>query len=203
MQHHQPQLFSDSNPVEVINRDGRVRHQPEYLSIEEADALFSYLNRNLDWQQRKIFIFGEWHLQPRLIAFLGNDEILYSYSGDTLRSILWPDEIAKIAVKLSKELKNEFNVVLANYYQNGEDSMGWHADNETELGKNPMIASISLGQPRKFKLRHRDGEQKNLVLEHGSLLTMSGECQQYWQHALPKIRTDGARINLTFRKIIT
>ena len=202
MKHHQSQLFSDSNPVEVINRDGRVRHQPEYLSIEEADALFSYLKCNLDWQQRKIFIFGEWRQQPRLIAFLGNEEILYSYSGDTLRSILWPDEVAKIAVKLSREFNNEFNVVLANYYRNGEDSMGWHADNEAELGNNPMIASISLGQPRKFKLRHRDGEQKNLVLEHGSLLTMSGECQQYWQHALPKTRTDGARINLTFRKII-
>ncbi len=202
MRHHQPQLFSDSTPVDVINRDGRVRLLPDYLSIEEADALFSYLKHNLAWQQRKILLFGQWQQQPRLIAFLGKDVMQYSYSGDTLTSIIWPDQVAKIAVKLSQELDNEFNVVLINYYRSGQDSMGWHADNEVELGQQPIIASLSLGQPRNFKLRHRDGERHQLILGNGSLLTMSGECQQYWQHALPKTRIEGGRINLTFRKII-
>ncbi len=140
--------------------------------------------------------------QPRLIAFLGKTMIQYSYSSDILTAVPWDNEIEHLARQLSKLHQYQYNVVLANFYRNGKDSMGWHADNEAELGSDPKIASISLGEPRIFKLRHRDGDQKQLLLEHGSLLSMSGDCQRYWKHALPKTATEGGRINLTFRKII-
>ncbi len=202
MEYLQSHLFSATEAIDIITRDGAVKYQPGWLSPEESDRLFEYLRDTLDWQQRRIFIFGERRLQPRLIVFLGKSPIQYRYSGDTLTALTWPKEIVSIAEKLSSELNKEFNAVLLNYYRSGEDSMGWHADNEIELGVKPVIASLTLGNKRKFKLRHKDGEQRQLDLEHGSLLTMSGDCQQFWQHSLPKTNKEGGRINLTFRKII-
>ncbi len=198
----QSQLFSQYPRIEVVQRDGLVDYQSQFLTDFEADKLYDSLKHCLDWQKRKIFIFGQWRLQPRLIAFLGKTEIKYSYSGDSLTAVPWSDEIDRLVDTISQHLQHQFNVVLINYYRNGKDSIGWHADNEKQLGATPMIASLSLGQSRRFKLRHRDGQQKQLMLEHGSLLTMSGDSQKYWQHALPKTSTDGGRINLTFRNIL-
>jgi len=128
--------------------------------------------------------------------------ICYIYSSNRLLAEPWDAEIKQLAQTLQQQFQVKFNSVLMNYYRDGQDSMGWHADDEVELGKNPLIASLTLGAERVFKLRHLDGETMSVKLASGSLLLMGGSLQHYWKHALPKTtKIHQGRINLTFRKI--
>jgi len=154
----------------------------------------------LDWSQREIVLFGRRRQQPRLVAWHGDPGACYRYSGLTLLPAPWHPALLEIRERLAEHTDAVFNSVLANAYRDGCDSMGWHRDDEPELGPMPVIASVSLGAERRLLIRARGQPSVGLKLEAGSLLLMRGDFQQRYQHALPKTRQPvGLRINLTYR----
>ncbi|MFI4954483.1 MAG: alpha-ketoglutarate-dependent dioxygenase AlkB family protein [Gammaproteobacteria bacterium] len=188
----------------LIQEDGWATLIPNWLSTSEASDLFASLIQELDWHSVKIKLFGKEHTAPRLVCWYGEPGIQYQYSNLTHMATSWAPKLEGLNQRLKTEFGVQFNSVLGNFYRNGSDSMGWHQDNEKELGLLPCIASVSLGACRKFKFRHRKtGILKTVELSSGSVLMMGGTLQQHWQHALPKTRKPcGQRINLTFRKIL-
>ncbi|WP_420601206.1 alpha-ketoglutarate-dependent dioxygenase AlkB family protein [Flagellimonas sp.] len=195
-------LFSEKIALNLPDSD--ISYQSNFLKSEDADAHFKTLKNNTPWQQDKIKIFGKVYNQPRLTALYGNNGKTYSYSGITMHPNEFTPELLAIKFAVEKEAQIQFSTCLLNYYRDGKDSNGWHADNEKELGKNPVIASISLGAERYFHLRHQKNKalKHKIVLEHGSLLLMQGATQHFWHHQLPKTNKNiGERINLTFRVI--
>ncbi len=187
-----------------LSPKGQLLYFPEAFSRTDADRLFANLIHSLDWAERSIMLFGREVMQPRLVAFYGDLGLAYRYSGTTLLASGWPDSLHEVHQRLVDLTGDDFNSVLCNLYRSGADSMGWHADNEPELGREPVIASISLGAGRRFVLkRRRDGKKYELEPAHGSLLVMSGQLQNHWVHQVPRTRKPvGARINLTFRRIV-
>ena len=189
-----------------INPDFEFREA--FLAAGEADDCLQRLWRELDWEQREITLFGRRVLQPRLVAWYGDQEARYAYSGLRLEPKPWHPLLLALKSRLEEASNGHFNSVLANAYRDGNDSMGWHSDDEPELGANPRIASISLGAERTFLLRRvlalrKPGEKsRKLLLTHGSLLMMRGDSQKNFQHSIPKTRSvTGLRINLTFRLV--
>lgn len=177
-------------------------YYPNFFSKPNADQLLEQLKTDIPWQQDNITIFGKTHPQPRLTSLFGNDAKPYSYSNITMQPNEWNSLLVQIKNKLEKVCEEKFTTVLLNYYRDGKDSMGWHSDNEKELGINPIIASVTFGAERMFHLKHNIvAEQKlKINLQHGSLLIMKGETQHFWKHQIPKTsRPIGERINLTFR----
>ncbi|MGH8265473.1 MAG: alpha-ketoglutarate-dependent dioxygenase AlkB family protein, partial [Steroidobacteraceae bacterium] len=184
--------------------DGALRYWPCAFTAEEANELFATLRHSLTWQSEEVVIFGERRRVPRLVAWYGEPEAVYTYSGVKHVPQPFTAELAAIRARIEALSGAQFNSALANLYRNGRDGMGWHADNEAELGRNPVIASVSLGATRRFTLRHRRRKAltQALDLEPGSLLVMEGETQHHWLHALPKTtRLVGERINLTYRDV--
>lgn len=185
----------------LLPKEGRV-----LLFQNAINTDFASLVSDIQWKHEKIQIFGCKVLQPRLTAWYGDVGTEYSYSGLMNYPLRWTDSLIDIKKQVEEVLACEFNSVLCNFYRNGQDSMGWHQDNEIELGEDPVIASVSIGATRLFQMRHKiDKTQDRLKfeLQNGSLLIMSGQTQQYWQHQVPKTKKDvGERINLTFRKIV-
>jgi alkylated DNA repair dioxygenase AlkB len=148
-------------------------------------------------------MFGRVLLQPRLLCWYGDAS--YTYSKLTLPATPWPAWLLPLKQQVEQAVGASFNGVLLNYYRDGQDSMGWHSDDEPELGRDPLIASVSLGATRRFTLKHKLQPLKHEVsLTTGSLLVMAGHMQHYWLHALPKMaRVQDGRINLTFRQIVS
>ena len=178
---------------------------PNFFNQEEADMLFDKLMNETPWQQDDITIFGKKVAQPRLTCLFGNEGKPYSYSGLTMQPHAWNPTMMFIKEKVDKISEQNFTTVLANLYRNEKDSNGWHADNEKELGRDPIIASISLGETRKFQIKHHTNKEIkcNLELTHGSLLLMKEGSQIHYKHQLPKSTSPkNARINLTFRTIL-
>lgn len=191
-------------PIVLDLPDAEIIYYPHFMDTIEADAIFSELKNTIPWQQDEIRVFGKIHQQPRLTALYGNKDKSYSYSNITMAPNPWIPILDKIKLEVEKICKTEFTTVLLNYYRDGKDSNGWHADDEKELGENPIIASMSFGATRSFQLKYNSntGIKKNILLEHGSLLVMKGTTQQYWKHQIPKTAKQiGPRINLTFRII--
>lgn len=184
-------------------QDADVSYFPYFLSQQQADEYLVCLQSTLAWQQEHIKLYGKSVKIPRLQAWYGDSDARYQYSGLSLEPNPWTKALAELRLRCEDHCGHRFNSVLANCYRDGQDSMGWHADNESELGPRPVIASLSFGQVRNFDLRHRkSGAKYRLALEHGSLLLMAGDTQQYWQHGLAKTKKDvQARINLTFRRV--
>ena len=184
--------------------DGELLYYPNFLAKETADAYFEELLADIPWQADKITVFGKTYDQPRLTSLHALNATPYTYSNITMYPHPMGSVLSSLLEKI-KEVKNHpFNAVLLNLYRNGQDSNGWHADNEKELGNNPVIASISLGQERFFHLKHRKIKEQRLKikLEHGSLLLMGGAMQHHWLHQIPKTsKPIDSRINLTFRLI--
>jgi alkylated DNA repair dioxygenase AlkB len=175
---------------------------PDFLPSFEADKLCALLYKELEWRQDEIVLFGRLVMQPRLVAWYGDPEAKYSYSGLQLKPMPWQPLLTELKLRIEALTGAVFNSVLANAYRHGSDSMGWHRDDEKELGPRPVIASLSLGQERRFLVREKGQKSRGLLLENGSLLVMKGQCQQKYQHALPKTRRKaGIRINLTYRMI--
>ncbi|MFQ3340967.1 MAG: alkylated DNA repair dioxygenase AlkB [Flavobacteriaceae bacterium] len=199
-------LFPKENKVFYPEiKDGEILYLPSFIKKEAADLLFKKLVETIPWKQDKIMVFGKTFDQPRLTSFHSLQKKPYAYSNISM----YPQAMTKELLRLIAEINNikpqSYNSVLLNLYRDGKDSNGWHSDNESELGINPVIASISLGEERFFNLKHKKlKEQKmKLKLGHGSLLIMSGEFQHHWLHQIPKtIRHISPRINLTFRKIL-
>lgn len=187
-----------SGPEWLALNQGRLLWWPDAFRAE-ADCWQATLAHDIPWQQHRLRMFGQEVNEPRLSCWMGDWP--YRYSGRERRPVPWHPLVQAMAGRLESICGQSFDGVLLNCYRHGQDSMGWHADDEPELGPNPMIASVSLGQPRRFLLRHEAGEQRELLLEHGSLLVMAGEMQHHWRHALPRMaRAEGVRINLTFRR---
>jgi alkylated DNA repair dioxygenase AlkB len=185
--------------------DADIEYYPEFIFPEIAFELFNKLLIETPWQQDNITVFGKTYSQPRLTALFGNEGKTYSYSNIVMTPHPWNPLLLNIKNKVEEICGVKFTTVLLNLYRNGQDSNGWHADNEIELGQNPVIASVSLGAERLFKIKHNMLNDKNLKIElnNGSLLLMKGATQQYWKHQIPKTtKTVGPRINLTFRKIV-
>lgn len=185
--------------------DAEVWYDPAFFSLEESDRLYTALKDTIDWKQEKIKLFGKEHLMPRLTAWYGDKA--YTYSGLQNKPQPWKPVLLEIREHLMGATGKHYNSVLLNFYRNGQDSMGWHADDERELGSEPSIASVSFGVARRFGFRHRYNKElknKYITLQHGSLLLMQGPTQHYWHHGLPKTgNAGGERINLTFRYIIS
>ncbi|WP_417887380.1 alpha-ketoglutarate-dependent dioxygenase AlkB family protein [Zunongwangia sp.] len=178
-------------------------YDPHFLNSKCADLLFQKLYSETNWIQEPIKIFGKEMMQPRLTYLFG--EKSYSYSNIKMEPHPFPEKLSELKTKIEAITHTKFNICLANLYRTGQDSMGWHSDDEKELGKNPIIASISLGGERVFHLQHKTKKElkQKIVLAHGSLLIMKGETQHFWKHQLPKTKKKiSPRINLTFRKII-
>lgn len=199
------ELFPDHNAVyQPTLPDGELTYYPTFLSKQKADYLFAQLLEEIPWQADKITVFGKSYDQPRLTSLHAINSTPYSYSNVTMYPHPMTPELTGL-LNAIKEVKNHpYNAVLLNLYRNGKDSNGWHADNETELGTNPIIASISLGEERFFHLKHRKYKEQRLKikLKHGSLLIMGGAMQHHWLHQIPKTaKPINQRINLTFRAI--
>lgn len=178
---------------------------PRWLPAHEADALFAALLRQVPWEVHRIRLFGREVASPRLSCWIGDPQARYRYSGALFEPCPWPPCLLPLRERLTRELGVAFNSALANRYRSGGDAMGWHRDDEPELGPRPVIASLSLGATRRFVLKAAGGGAARLALElpHGSLLVMRGETQAGYRHALPRTaRPVGERINLTFRCIL-
>jgi alkylated DNA repair dioxygenase AlkB len=192
-------------PQSFDSPDAELRYAPQWLARAEADALFDGLRVGIPWERHRLRLFGREIDAPRLSCWIGDDGATYTYSRTRFEPRPWPDALHAIRERLRVECGADFNGVLANLYRDGNDSMGWHADDEPELGVQPLIASLSLGATRRFVIRHRSNAavRRDIELAHGSLLLMGGETQSHYRHALPKTaRAVGERINLTFRRLI-
>jgi alkylated DNA repair dioxygenase AlkB len=193
-----------SEPLVLDLPDAEIIYYPQLFDKEQADTIYYELLKEIAWQQDNITVYGKTHPQPRLTALYGNDGKPYSYSNITMQPKPWNSLLQKIKYYIEASTECQFTTVLLNQYRDGKDSNGWHADNEKELGTNPIIASLSLGAERVFQLKHNtiSEAKKNIILEHGSLLLMKGSTQHFWKHQIPKTtKPIGNRINLTFRSI--
>ncbi len=187
-----------------LSPNGQVRYWADLLDKEAAAKAFAALQTGLDWRQLPVRMFGRSIPQPRLTAYYGDPGSDYRYSGLSLAPQAWPRTLAALRDLVAAATGARLNCVLCNLYRDGRDYMGWHADNEAELGPEPLIASLSLGATRRFVFKPRagDGERRSFELTSGSLLEMSGEVQRHWLHQLPRaLRVLQPRINLTFRYI--
>ena len=182
--------------------DAEVAYWGGFFAPEEAQALFDGLRAEIRWERQRVRIRGREVDCPRLTGWEGDEA--YSYSGLTLRPAPWTPRVTAVRRRVEAALGERFNSVLANLYRDGADRLGWHADDEPELGPAPVIASASFGAPRRFLLRpKRGGASAPFVLEPGSLLVMRGATQRHWLHSVPPTRRPvGPRINLTFRRIL-
>lgn len=193
-----------SEPLFFDLPDADISYYPNFFETDKADAIYYELLNKTPWQQDNITVYGKNHLQPRLTALYGNEGKPYSYSNIKMQPHHWTLLLQKIKFHIESQIATNFTTVLLNLYRNGNDSNGWHADNEKELGHNPVIASVSFGAERVFQLKHNTDKslKKSIILEHGSLLIMKGTTQHFWKHQIPKTAKKVApRINLTFRVI--
>ena len=193
--------------IEVIELpDGRVRLVEALFSAAENEHWFAALRDGTRWRQEDIRIFGRKRRQPRLTAWHGDAGAVYSYSGIRLDPEPWSADLAAVKARVEAISGVRFNSVLLNYYRDGQDSMGWHSDDEPELGENPLIGSVSLGATRRFRMQHKADSSLQMAwdLPGGSYLEMGGATQRHWRHCVPKVASKagvGPRINLTFRRI--
>ncbi|WMW78385.1 alpha-ketoglutarate-dependent dioxygenase AlkB [Flavobacterium sp. 20NA77.7] len=196
-------LFS-LDPIHLDLPDATFIYYPNFLNQEKADLYFEKLLQETPWQQDDITIFGKKIAQPRLTALYGNLGKPYSYSGITMHPIAWSPLVWLLKEEVETIAQHSFTSVLLNLYRNEKDSNGWHADNEKELGQDPIIASLSLGETRKFQIKHTTNKniKCDILLEHGSLLLMKEGAQVHYKHQLPKAtQPKNTRINLTFRTV--
>lgn len=191
-------------PQSILPKSDAVWYYPSFLEPTVAQHYYTLLAQTLEWKQYPIQLFGKTLLQPRLIAWYGVPNITYTYAQTTLTAAGWTPTLKALQEQLLESTQLNFNSVLANWYRDGQDSMGWHSDNEKELGEQPTIASISLGAARTLHFRtiQKPHQRTSVLLESGSLLVMKGDSQTLWQHQLPKSKkVQAGRINLTFRQI--
>jgi alkylated DNA repair dioxygenase AlkB len=195
----------DTNFENLLPVDGEIYLFPALFDSATSNKLFELLSQNVLWKQEPVKIMGLEIMQPRLTAWYGDKGKSYSYTGITMQPLAWTEELLLIKDKIEKASGQTFNSALLNYYRDGNDSVGWHRDNERSLGTNPVIGSVSFGTPRTFHLRHyKDKKRKEkIILTNGSFLLMAGNTQHHWLHSIPKeplVQT--GRINITFRTIV-
>ena len=206
-------LFAPTPTDNLLPYDGQVNDLG--IVILEANALYENLLNELPWQSDIVTLFGKTHVTTRQIVWMGDHDVSYHYSGQTRRAIPWTKQMLHVKRHIEQQLSSsginvDFNSCLLNHYPSGEDGMGYHADDEKELGAQPIIASLSLGARRKFVFKHKTIRQKNkpvkveLYLESGQLIVMHGDTQDFWKHTITKTKTVASgRISLTFRKVLS
>jgi alkylated DNA repair dioxygenase AlkB len=193
--------------VKILLNDkilGRIVLIEQFLGPAKSHEILLEL-KYTKWSDHKILMFGKWVQEPRRVAFYGDEGLSYSYSRQKMDLMAWTNLLSSLKEKINDLFGGDYNSVLINYYRNGEDYMGWHSDNEPELGVNPHICSLSLGEQRDFILRQKSDHSKkiHIPLQSGDLLLMEDQVQDMWEHSLPKRkRAHGERINLTFRNIV-
>jgi len=172
---------------------------------QKKNLWFKSCLNDLNWEKGFIKIFGKTHQIPRLQSWYADNGIEYTYSGKKLKRHNWNETLIEIKGEIEKITSFKFNSVLANLYRDENDSMGLHSDNEKELGINPVIASLSLGESRDLYFKHKNIKKSlNIPQKNGQLIVMHGETQKYWKHEIKKTKKlKKPRINLTFRNIIT
>ena len=199
-------LFDDASSCYSLDLpDADIRYYPCFIAAAEADRLLSELINKVQWQQESIVVYGKSYRVPRLSAWYADDGKCYEYSGLKKTGVPWLPILQQLKLEIQQVAKSSFNSVLANLYRDQNDGVGWHADDEPVLGRQPVIASLSLGQNRMFQLKHNQDKslKQNIELTHGSLLIMQGKTQHYWQHQVPKSKQPmSERINLTFRNVV-
>ena len=188
---------------EILPSDGSAILYPEFLSNDEADTFLQELATANTWERQELMMFGKLVIEPRLSSWHSSGQT-YTYSGRPRIAQPWSPTLQSLREKSETHTQHSFNGVLLNLYRDGRDYMGWHSDDELVNGPEPLIASISLGAERRFDMRHREtGETVSAMLNHGSLLVMSGLSQKCWKHRIPKMpRSTDPRVNLTFRRLL-
>ena len=189
----------------LLPYDGTLSYNQNFYSDEKAIEIFNALKTYTEYEQRIIKIFGKEINAPRLEAFYSKNKQNYSYSGQTLQGNIFTPMIEDICMEVEAFTGACFNSVLINVYRDGQDSNGWHSDNEKELGINPVIASLSFGASRNIHFRHnKTNLKKTIEMENGSIMVMGGSIQHHWKHQVPKTsKVKSTRINMTFRWIIS
>jgi alkylated DNA repair dioxygenase AlkB len=185
--------------------DSDIALYPSLFDLAESDRLFHDLLTNTDWRHDAIQIYGRQIPLPRLTAWYGDPGVSYTYSQIKMEPSPWTPSLLSIKDRIESVAEVSFNSVLLNLYRDGRDGVSWHQDDEPELGKNPVIGSVSFGETRTFQLRHKSRKDLGIVnidLSRGSFLLMSGPTQHFWRHRLPKTpKVVNPRVNLTFRNI--
>ena len=189
----------------ILPQDGIALYYDKIIGDEQVKQLYDALFNNIHWENERVIMFGKEIITKRKVAFFSDPSISYRYASKTKIGLPWTSTLITIKNRIESITKESYNACLLNLYHNGEESMGWHSDNEKEIVANSSIASLSLGANRKFSFKHKvSKETVSIELEDGSLLEMKGSVQAHWWHALLKSKkvTD-ARINLTFRQMHT
>ena len=206
-------LFHSDPTNNLLPYDGTVNNLG--IVIDKATALYEQLVTELPWQTDTVTLFGKTHVTTRQIVWMGDEGINYHYSGHSRRAVAWSETVFQLKQQIEEKLaaigiQVTFNTCLLNFYPTGADSMGYHADDEKELGDQPIIAALSLGATRKFVFKHKTNRYQDkpvkveLYLESGQLIVMSGDTQSYWKHSITKTKTvDEGRISLTFRRTLS
>ena len=196
--------FSKDSTHNLLPFDGEVFLYENFLNEKESLEWYQLLEKNIAWKQEGMKMYGKYLDFPRLTAWYGEEGKEYKYSGLVNTPLPFTKELLEIKGAVEEKTQASFNAVLLNLYRDGKDSMGWHSDDEKELGINPIIASLSFGATRNFQLRHKfNKEKRSILLPNNSLLMMQGGTQHFWQHQIPKTSKQlMPRINITFRRIV-
>ena len=199
-------LFAPAPTDNLLPYDGNVNDLG--VIIDDANSLYNTLLTDLPWQSDIVTLFGKTHVTTRQIVWMGDTEADYQYSGHVRQTVPWSSTVFHVKQYVEQALAKigvtaNFNTCLLNYYPSGSDGMGYHADDEKELGAQPVIASLSLGATRKFVFKHKKTQDKvELYLESGQLVVMHGDTQTFWKHTITKTKkVSEGRISLTFRKM--
>jgi alkylated DNA repair dioxygenase AlkB len=197
-------LFNTDSTINLLPRDGIADYYGKVLSTQQAQHYLGRLLHHIEWRNDEAVIFGRHIVTKRKVAWYGDDNYSYAYSGRTRQSLPWTADLLELKSTIESLTASHFNSCLLNLYHNGDEGMAWHSDDEKTLEKDGAIASLSLGAERKFSFRHRlSKETISISLEAGSLLVMRGPTQDHWHHALPKTKkVTHPRINLTFRTML-
>ena len=200
-------LFAPAPTDNLLPYDGKVNDLG--VIIDDANTLYNTLLTDLPWQPDIVTLFGKTHVTTRQIVWMGDTEADYQYSGHVRQTVPWSSTVFHVKRYVEQALAKigviaNFNTCLLNYYPTGSDGMGYHADDEKELGQKPIIASLSLGATRKFVFKHKKTQDKvELYLESGQLVVMHGDTQTFWKHTITKTKTvSEGRISLTFRQMV-
>ncbi len=197
-------LFNKDTVTNILPIDGIANYHGPLFKLLESKYYFDVLMNNITWQNDEAFIYGKHHITKRKVAWYGDSDYTYTYSNITKQALKWTKELLELKTIVETTVGATYNSCLLNLYHNGNEGMSWHSDDESSLGLNTNIASLSLGAERNFTFKHKITKQTiSILLQTGSLLVMKGATQTYWLHSLPKTtRVIKPRINLTFRTII-
>lgn len=197
-------LFNQERIQNILPFDGEAEHHGVVLNRDQCAFYFEVFFDSIPWQHDEAVIFGKRIVTKRKVAWFGDSNYDYTYSGVTKQAHLWTPELLELKQLVEKISGTTYNSCLLNLYHSGEEGMAWHSDGEKSLLDNGTIASLTLGAERKFSFKHKETKQRiDIVLENGSLLLMKGTTQKHWLHRLPPTKKSSTpRINLTFRTIV-